>query len=51
VPEDTKYILTAKDDFGNENMAMYIEQCKSKGKTVCPVDSLDSPQMTLYLVE
>jgi hypothetical protein len=51
VPADTKYILTARDDYGNENMEAFIEQCKSAGKKVSVIDRLKSPDMTLYLVE
>jgi 4-amino-4-deoxy-L-arabinose transferase-like glycosyltransferase len=51
VPEDTKYVLTAKGDYGNEHTEAYLDLCKSAGKKVSAVDSLDSPQMTLYLVE
>jgi hypothetical protein len=51
VPEDTKYILTAKDDYGSENMDIYIKQCEAAGKKVSVIDSLASPQMKLYIVE
>jgi hypothetical protein len=51
VPEDTKYILTAKDDYGSENMDVYIKQCESAGKKVSVIDKLNSPEMTLYIVE
>jgi 4-amino-4-deoxy-L-arabinose transferase-like glycosyltransferase len=51
VPEDTKYILTAKDDYGSENMNVYIKYCESAGKKVSVIDSLDSPRMILYIVE
>jgi 4-amino-4-deoxy-L-arabinose transferase-like glycosyltransferase len=51
VPEDTKYILTAKDDYGNENMDIYLKYCKSVGKKISAIDSLNFPQMMLYIVE
>jgi 4-amino-4-deoxy-L-arabinose transferase-like glycosyltransferase len=51
VPDDTKYILKADNDYGSENMDIYIKQCESKGKMVHPIDTLDSPRMILYLVE
>ncbi|MDR1562184.1 MAG: hypothetical protein LBS54_03720, partial [Dysgonamonadaceae bacterium] len=51
VPDDTKYILTTENDSGCENTDLYIEQCKAKGKTVHPLDSINSPKMVLYLVE
>jgi hypothetical protein len=51
VPEDTKYILTAEDDYGSENMDAYINLCKSAGKKVSVIDSFDSPQMILYIIE
>ncbi|MDR0732841.1 MAG: hypothetical protein LBF08_02090 [Dysgonamonadaceae bacterium] len=51
MPEDTKYILTAEHDYGSENTDLYIERCKAKGKTVYPIDSINSPKMVLYLVE
>jgi hypothetical protein len=51
VPEDTKYILTAKDDYGSENMNVYIKYCESIGKKISAIDSLDSPKMILYVVE
>jgi hypothetical protein len=51
VPDDTKYILSAKNDFGDENMYIYINRRILDGKHVAVVDSLDSPQMTLFVVE
>ena len=51
VPDDTKYVITTENDYGCENMDLYIEQCKSKGKMVYPIDSIDSPKMVLYLIE
>ncbi|MDR1583883.1 MAG: hypothetical protein LBS55_11630 [Prevotellaceae bacterium] len=51
VPDDTKYILKAENDYGNENMDKYIQYCEFEGKTVHPVDSLESPKMVLFLVE
>jgi hypothetical protein len=51
VSDDTKYILKADEDYGSENMDIYIKQCEAKGKNVRLVDSLESPKMTLYVVE
>jgi hypothetical protein len=50
IPEDTQYILRADNDYENE-IDSYIQDCINKGKTVSPIDSLDPPRMTLYLVE
>lgn len=51
VPDDTKYILKAENDYGSENMDKYIQYCESKGKIVRQIDSLVSPKIILYLVE
>jgi hypothetical protein len=51
VPDDTKYILKAENDYGSENMDKYIQYCESIGKKVSAIDSLDFPQMILYIVE
>ena len=51
VPEDTRYILKAVDDFGYQNMDTYIQQCKKEGKKVTLVDQLESPKMELFVIE
>jgi hypothetical protein len=51
IPEDTQYILRAERTDGHKNeIDGYIQDCINKGKTLSPIDSLESPQMTLYLV-
>jgi 4-amino-4-deoxy-L-arabinose transferase-like glycosyltransferase len=50
VPEDTKYILNAEEDYGAKNVDIYIEQCKSNNKKVLTLDSLDTPHIILYFV-
>jgi hypothetical protein len=51
IPEDTQYILRAERTDGHKNeIDGYIQDCINKGKTLSPIDSLESPRMTLYLV-
>lgn len=51
VPKDTRFILKAMDDFGYQNMDIYIQQCQKEGKKVTLVDQLESPRMELFVVE
>ena len=51
VPEDTRYVLKAENDFGYQNMDTYMEQCEIEGKKVTLIDQLESPKMELYVIE
>jgi hypothetical protein len=42
IPENIEYVMWAENDHGDCNILKYLEQCKHNGKTVNPIDSIES---------